>query len=72
MVELWYALLCVTLTVFIVLDGWDIGAGVLHWIVAKTAPKRADQPAAPTWTLSAKYRTRTPAMMTARPTNCPR
>ena len=34
-VELWFALLCLTLIVFVVLDGWNFGAGVLHLIVAK-------------------------------------
>ena len=28
MVEVWFGLLCFTLTVFVVLDGWNIGAGV--------------------------------------------
>jgi len=27
LVELWFALLCFMLTLFVVLDGWDIGAG---------------------------------------------
>ena len=30
MVELWFGLLCFTLIVFVVLDGWNIGAGMLH------------------------------------------
>ena len=37
MVELWFALLCFMLTMFVVLDGWDFGAGALHLIVAKHA-----------------------------------
>ena len=37
MAELWFALLCLTLTVFVVLDGWNIGAGVLQlFVVART------------------------------------
>ena len=51
MVELWFALLAVTLTVFAVLDGWDIGAGVLHLIVAADARERREVIAAigPLW-----------------------
>ena len=37
MVELWFGLLCFTLIVFVVLDGWNIGAGALHLIVGRTA-----------------------------------
>ena len=40
MVELWFGLLCFTLTMFVVLDGWDIGAGALQWIVGKTESER--------------------------------
>ena len=36
MVEVWFALLCFMLTVFVVLDGWNIGAGVLHLIAGRT------------------------------------
>jgi cytochrome d ubiquinol oxidase subunit II len=51
MAELWFGLLCFMLTVFVVLDGWDIGAGVLHLIVAKTAEERREVVAAigPLW-----------------------
>ena len=51
MVELWFALLCFTVIVFVVLDGWDIGAGVLHLIVAKTDAERREVVAAigPLW-----------------------
>ena len=42
MVELWFALLCFMLIVFVVLDGWDIGAGVLHLIVARTEAERRE------------------------------
>jgi cytochrome bd ubiquinol oxidase subunit II len=51
MVELWFALLCFMLIVFVVLDGWDIGAGVLHLIVARTEAERREVVAAigPLW-----------------------
>ena len=51
MVELWFALLSFMLTLFVVLDGWDIGAGVLHLIVAKTDRERRQVIAAigPLW-----------------------
>jgi cytochrome d ubiquinol oxidase subunit II len=50
-VELWFALLCFLLTMFVVLDGWDIGAGVLHFLVAKNDPERRQVIAAigPLW-----------------------
>lgn len=51
MVELWFALLCFTLTMFAVLDGWDFGAGALHLVVAKTDVERRQVIAAigPLW-----------------------
>ena len=51
MVEIWFVLLCFMLIVFVVLDGWDIGAGVLHLIVAKTDLERREVVAAigPLW-----------------------
>jgi cytochrome d ubiquinol oxidase subunit II len=51
MVELWFALLCFMVIVFVVLDGWDIGAGVLHLIVARTEAERREVVAAigPLW-----------------------
>jgi len=51
MVELWFAILCVTLTLFVVLDGWNIGAGVLHLVVAKSDRERREVIAAlgPSW-----------------------
>jgi cytochrome d ubiquinol oxidase subunit II len=51
MVELWFALLCLTIILFVVLDGWDIGAGGLHLSVAKTEPERREVVAAigPLW-----------------------
>ncbi len=51
MAEVWFALLCVTLTMFVVLDGWNIGAGVLHLTVAKSDLERREVIAAigPLW-----------------------
>ena len=51
MVELWFGLLCFMLTVFVVLDGWNIGAGALHLIAAETAAERREILAAigPSW-----------------------
>jgi cytochrome d ubiquinol oxidase subunit II len=50
-IELWFALLCFMLTMFIVLDGWDFGAGALHLVVAKTPAERREVIAAigPLW-----------------------
>jgi cytochrome bd ubiquinol oxidase subunit II len=50
-VELWFALLCFMLTMFAVLDGWDIGAGALHLVVAKSDSERRQVIAAigPLW-----------------------
>jgi cytochrome bd ubiquinol oxidase subunit II len=49
--ELWFALLCFMLTMFVVLDGWDIGAGALHLVVAKSDAERRQVIAAigPLW-----------------------
>jgi cytochrome d ubiquinol oxidase subunit II len=51
MVELWFALLSFMLIVFVVLDGWDIGAGALQLVVAKTDAERREVIAAigPLW-----------------------
>ena len=51
MAELWFALLCFMLTMFVVLDGWDIGAGALHLVVAKSDAERRQVIAAigPLW-----------------------
>ena len=40
MVEVWFVLLGVTLTVFAVLDGWNIGAGALHLLAGRNAAER--------------------------------
>ena len=51
MIEVWFALLCVTVTLFAVLDGWNIGAGALHLIAGRTASERREIVAAlgPMW-----------------------
>lgn len=38
--ETWYVLLAVMLAVYVMLDGFDLGAGVLHLFVAKTNAER--------------------------------
>jgi cytochrome d ubiquinol oxidase subunit II len=40
MVEIWFAILCAMLTVYAVLDGWDIGCGIVQFLVAKTPAER--------------------------------
>jgi cytochrome d ubiquinol oxidase subunit II len=40
METLWFALLAFMLTAYVVLDGFDLGAGVLHLIVARTDGER--------------------------------
>jgi cytochrome d ubiquinol oxidase subunit II len=51
MVEIWFALLCFTLIVFAVLDGWNIGAGIVHFGIARDAAERRAAVAAlgPLW-----------------------
>lgn len=51
MVEVWFGFLCLTLTLFAVLDGWNIGAGALHLIAGRTASERREIIAAigPLW-----------------------
>jgi len=39
-VETWFAILCLMLTAYVVLDGWDFGAGILHLFVARTEAER--------------------------------
>jgi len=38
--DLWYAIVAGMLTVFVLLDGYDFGAGILHRWVARTEPER--------------------------------
>ncbi len=40
MAEAWYAITAFLLTVWVVLDGFDFGAGILHHVVAKTDHER--------------------------------
>jgi cytochrome bd ubiquinol oxidase subunit II len=51
MVEVWFVLLGLTVTLFAVLDGWNIGTGALHLIAGRTAAERREIIAAlgPLW-----------------------
>jgi cytochrome d ubiquinol oxidase subunit II len=51
MIEIWYAILALTLTAYLVLDGRNFGAGAVQMIVAKTAAERRQLVAAigPLW-----------------------
>ena len=40
MLELWFGIVAVMLTMYVVMDGFDLGAGVLHQFVAKTNDER--------------------------------
>ena len=40
MVELWFAILTLTLAAYAVMDGWNIGCGIAQFVVAKTAAER--------------------------------
>ena len=40
MFELWFAIVAVMLTLYVVLDGYDLGAGALHLVVARTDQER--------------------------------
>jgi cytochrome bd ubiquinol oxidase subunit II len=40
MIALWYGLLVFMLTVFVVLEGWDYGAGLLHFVVGRSEADR--------------------------------
>ena len=40
MVETWFTLLILMLATYVVLDGWDIGAGIVQFLVAKTPAER--------------------------------
>jgi len=52
MVELWFAILCLMFTLFVVLAGWDFGAGALHFVAARNQAERRTLMAAigPLWT----------------------
>ena len=51
MIATWYAILSFMLIVYVVLDGRNFGAGMLHWLVAKTPEERRQVIAAigPLW-----------------------
>src|SRR3954469_2509062 len=51
MSELWFAIASVMLAIYVVLDGFDFGAGILHLFVAKTDGERRQVLAAigPLW-----------------------
>jgi cytochrome d ubiquinol oxidase subunit II len=40
MIEIWYAILCFMLVMFVVLEGFDVGAGLLQHVVGKTEAER--------------------------------
>ena len=40
MTTLWYCLLVLMMTVYVLLDGFDIGAGIVHALVARTDAER--------------------------------
>ncbi len=51
MVELWFWLVSVMVAIYVVMDGFDFGAGILHFFVAKTNEERRQVLAAigPLW-----------------------
>jgi cytochrome bd ubiquinol oxidase subunit II len=51
MIALWYGILAFMLTTYIVLDGRNFGAGILHWVVARNQAERRQVIAAigPLW-----------------------
>ena len=38
--ELWFWLVSVMMAIYVVMDGFDFGAGILHLVVAKTNEER--------------------------------
>jgi cytochrome d ubiquinol oxidase subunit II len=40
MIELWFGIAAVTVTLYVITDGFDLGAGALHLFVARTDPER--------------------------------
>ena len=42
MVEFWYGVVAVMLTLYVVMDGFDLGAGTLHLFVARTNEERRE------------------------------
>jgi cytochrome bd ubiquinol oxidase subunit II len=51
MIAFWYAIVSLMLIIYVVLDGRNFGAGMLHWLVAKTPAERRQVIAAigPLW-----------------------
>src|SRR2546426_5142145 len=51
MIATWYAIVSFMLIAYVVLDGRNFGAGMLHWLVAKTPEERRQVVAAigPLW-----------------------
>src|SRR5881409_750177 len=52
MIAIWFAVVSFMLIIYVVLDGRNFGAGMLHWVVAKTPNERRQVIAAigPLWT----------------------
>ena len=40
METLWFVLVAFLLTAYVVLDGFDLGAGAIHFLLGKTEPER--------------------------------
>jgi cytochrome d ubiquinol oxidase subunit II len=40
MITLWFLILCVMITFFVVLEGWDFGVGALHYLAARNQDER--------------------------------
>ena len=53
MIAAWYAIAGFMLIVYVALDGRNFGAGMLHWLVARTPEERRQVIAAigPLWSL---------------------
>src|SRR4051794_41301448 len=52
MIEIWYGIAGAMLVIYVALDGRNFGAGMLHWLVARTPEERRQVIAAigPLWT----------------------
>jgi cytochrome d ubiquinol oxidase subunit II len=42
MLEAWYALMALMVAMFLILDGWNIGAGILHHAIARSDAERGE------------------------------
>src|SRR5947199_291235 len=51
METLWFALVAFMLVAYVVLDGFDLGAGAMHWIAGRTSDERRTviQSIGPVW-----------------------